>query len=403
VSRRRRPGEGCVSEYATAAGRRWLISYRVTDPLTGRSKAKLQRSFTTQRAAAAELRKRLVQVDAGTYAEPSKQALAAYLAEWIKGLRLAASTVASYRRNVEQHVVPRLGTVPLDRLTALQLTGLYRDLEATGRRDSRSGGLSARTVRYIHTILHGALRSAVLDGRLAVNPADRANPPSAKQAAAPEMHTWDDQELRTFLDWSSASGDELHAAWLLLAMTGVRRGELLGLRWGDVDLERGVVSVRRSLGVVRERGLGERLVVGSPKSGKARTIDVDPRTAAALRAHRAAVAGISLVLAKDDAPVIGNPDGTPRHPERFSREFARRLERCRREVGERGPSMIRLHDLRHTHATLMLRSGEHPKVVSERLGHSKVSITLDVYSHVSPTLQREAASRLAALVYGGQR
>lgn len=179
----------------------------------------------------------------------------------------------------------------------------------------------------------------------------------------------------------------------------------MALRWADIDLDGQVLAVRRSAGVIRERGKPERLVTRVPKSGKARTVDLDldldRGTVAALRVHRRAAAEISLQLARDGALVVTHPDGTLRHPERFSREFARRLERCRRELGEGAPPMIRLHDLRHTCDTLMLRSGEHPKVVSERLGHSKVSITLDVYSHVGPTLQREAAGRLAALVYGG--
>jgi len=142
------------------------------------------------------------------------------------------------------------------------------------------------------------------------------------------------------------------------------------------------------------------LEVGPPKSGKSRVIDLDGRTLAALRVQRAQRGALSLALARDNAYVLGRLDGGLRHPERLSREFARQQAAAARQLGDAMPPTTRLHDLRHTHATLYLRAGVHPKIVSERLGHATISITLDVYSHAMPTMQREAVAQVAALIYG---
>ncbi len=297
------------------------------------------------------------------------------------------------------HLVPTLGEQRLDQITGTKLTALYRRLETSGRADG-AGGLPARTVRYIHTIPHSALSAAVRDGRLAVNSADKAVPPSSRLAASPEMHTWSGEELGRFLDWARARDEELHPAWLVLAMTGMRRGEALALRWGDVDFDAATISVRRALTLVRNKGNVGEMVIGPPKSGKPRVIDVDEQTLAALRSYRAWRGSVALTLARADAYVLGRIDGAQRQPEHFSRSFQTQLAAARAELGEDLLPEIRLHDLRHTHATLLLAGGVHPKIVSERLGHAKISITLDTYSHVIPTLQREAASKLASLVYG---
>ena len=226
--------------------------------------------------------------------------------------------------------------------------------------------MSARTVRYVHTILHGAFGAAVRDRRLTVNPADKAVPPSAKEATAPEMRAWDDVQLRRFLDWSKDSGDEMREAWSLLALTGMRRGEALALRWGDVDFDGATIAVRQAVTLVKTKGEGEQLVVGTPKSGKARVIDVDPQTLATLRDHRAELGTISLTLAREDDPVLGTIDGEIRHPERFSLAFKNRLAWARLKLGDYALPEIRLHKLRHTHATILLRAGV-PVMISERL------------------------------------
>jgi integrase len=399
--RRRQAGEGSISAYRTKAGTKYLIKYAAIDA-AGVKKMVLRRGFPTRKAAADALREQRTKVAEGTHVMATKLTVRQHCDEWLDGLRKSPSTVASYRKNIRLHIAPYIGEIRLDQLTGTRLTALYRTLEIKGRADG-TGGLSARTVRYVHTIIHAALGAAVRDGRLAVNPADKATPPTAREAASPEMHTWDREELRAFLDWSKSIDDELYPAWLLLAMTGMRRGEALALRWADFDFDAGTVSVRRAVTVVKTKGAGEQVVTGPPKSGKARVIDLDPQTLSTLRSHRASLASIMLALGRDDALVLGTAEGEARHPERSSRTFQYRQAAARKELGADRLSLLRLHDLRHTHATLLLRAGVHPKIVSERLGHAKVSITLDVYSHAVPTLQREAASKLASLVYSGAR
>lgn len=396
--RRRQAGEGGISEYSTQAGPRFLIKYTAPQE-DGSKKVVLKRGFLTKKSAADELHDQREKIKKGTHVLSNKVTVGQHLEEWLDGLRLSPSTIASYRKNVRLHLAPAIGALRLDQVTGTRLSGLYRTLETSGRADGQ-GGLSARTVRYIHTIAHSALSAAVRDSRLAVNPADKATPPSARQAASPEMRTWTGAELARFLDWAKTRNEELQPAWLVLAMTGMRRGEALALRWGDIDFTSGTIGVRRAVSLIRNKGVVGQIVVGPPKSGKPRVVDVDEQTLATLRTYRALRGSLSLTLARPDAYVLGRLDGAPRQPEHFSRSFQTQLATARLELGEDALPEIRLHDLRHTHATLLLAGGVHPKIVSERLGHAKISITLDTYSHVIPTLQREAASKLASLVYG---
>jgi integrase len=180
----------------------------------------------------------------------------------------------------------------------------------------------------------------------------------------------------------------------------MRRGEALAPRWRDVDLDAGRLAVRRSVGVVKAKGAGERLVEGPTKTGRSRVVDLDAGTVAALRAYRAARGRLALDLVRDSALVLSNLDGAHRHPERFSRRFAGQVVQAREALEEERLPAIRLHDLRHTHATLLLADGVPVKVVSERLGHASATITLTVYQHVHPGMGREAADRFGALLEG---
>lgn len=413
--RRRSPGEGGVFEYTLTDGTvRFGIKFVVPQG-DGTSKSVLRRRdpngkpWTTRTAANAAIRDALSKVERGEFVEPSKQTLGEFLDEWVDGLRLAPSTVASYRKNIRLHIKPYLGGVLLTGLSSGRIKKLYRQLEEGGRRDHKGAltgqPLAKRTVRYIATILRAALQEAV-DGepaRLVRNPADKADPPTVKESRAPEMHPWSDGQLRAFLGWSRVRS-VLHVAWLVLAMTGMRRGELLALRWHDVDLDAGTVSVRRSAGLVKVKGEKARLIEGPTKSCKARVIELDAATVAALRTHRRDRGRLALQLGRNDALVFGDHEGGWRHPDRFSRSFKDALRHCQTALTGHAdaevPDEIKLHDLRHTHATILLRAGVHPKVVSERLGHASVSITLDIYSHVLPTIQREAVAKLAAIMGG---
>ena len=247
--------------------------------------------------------------------------------------------------------------------------------------------LSARTVRYVHSVVKRALDDAVNWGRLARNPAARATPPSAKAAKAPKPTTWTAAELREFLD--SVRGARFYPLWLLVATTGVRRGEAIGLRWRDLDLDGASMAVTNARVAV-----GREVVDSPPKSGHGRAVALDTATVAALRAHRKAQAAEQLALGpayETTGYVFTWEDGRPLHPDYVSAAF-------RRAVARLDVQTIRLHDLRHTWASLALGAGVNPKIVSERLGHATVGFTLDVYSHVMPGLQEDAAATVAALV-----
>jgi integrase len=395
TTKRRSPHEGGAYSYKTGAGERWYWKATVTGP-DGTSKPTVRRGFATKRAALADLREALSASSKGGFTEPSKQPFGEYLATWLDGLRLAPSTVASYRKNVRLHIAPRLGTVPLASVTPAALNKLYRELEKDGRADHRGGeGLSARTVRYVHTIISAALRDAVKADLLPANPAAKASPPTAKQAKAPEMHPWDARQLATFLAWARENS-ELAAIWHVLAFTGMRRGEALALRWRDVDLDAATVTVRRSAGLIRVAGEGAEVLEGPTKTDKPRVVDLDPGTVEVLRAWKRERGSLALVLARDDALVFGDLEGRHRQPEHFSREWNRTVTRAITQGVEVPP--IRLHDLRHTHATVLLRAGEPVHIVSQRLGHASVVVTLTVYAHVLPGDQKRAASRFAELV-----
>lgn len=220
------------------------------------------------------------------YTEPTRQTVGAYLEQWLSAQqsRLRPSTHESYRRVLRAHVTPAIGGVPLTRLTATALDDLYARLLRDGRCDG-TGGLSARTVRYTHTIIRRTLADAVRKGLLARNVADLADPPSATEAKAPTMRTWTADELAAFL--KHVSEDRLFAAWMTAASTGARRGEVLGARWRDLDL------VGRRWGIVQtviESG------VSRPKSGRSRSVALDAGTVDTLRAHRKAQAAERLAL-----------------------------------------------------------------------------------------------------------
>ena len=394
--RRRQAGEGGISAYETKAGTRFWAKYKA--PLEdGTTREVLKRGFASRKAAADFLRDVNSEIAKGVYVVPSKITVAEWLDQWLASLRLAPSTRSSYAKNVRLHVKPQFGQIQLARLTGTRISALYRDLERSRRQDHHSGtGLSARTVRYIHTILKAALREAVAHGLIAANPADKARPPAAREARAPEIRPWTAAELSTFLAWADERGcsDGSHGrSWRTPECAEVRR-------WRNLDVEEARLSVRRSVGLVRTKGESAQMLEGTTKSGRERVVDIDPQTIAALRSWRVARASLDLRLARDDALVFGDIEGKHQHPERFSRRFSEQLTRCRRQLGEDALPSIRLHDLRHTHASLMLKAGVPVKVVSERLGHSGPMITMTIYQHVMPGMQAEAAARSAELVGG---
>ena len=379
----------------TRASGRAVWEWSCTVELADGTRKRLHKRAGTRAEAKAAMDEALGASRQKAFSEPSKLAFGEYLTTWLDGLRLAPSTVASYRKNVRLHIAPYLGAVELGKLTPQALTALYVKLEKSGRRDGKGEGLGARTVRYVHTIASAALRDAAEQDMIKSNPASKAKPPTAKQAKAPEQHPWTAAELGAFLAWS-AKHSELDAAWYVLAMTGMRRGELLALRWSDIDLPARTIAVKRSATLVRVKGEGANIVTGPTKNSKPRVVDIDDATAAVLKSWKSERGTLHLQLAKPGALVFGDSEGQARHPERFSRTWNATVRRAIK-AGTDVPA-IRLHDLRHTHATLLLADREPVSVVSERLGHASEVVTLTIYSHVIPGDQKRAANRFAELV-----
>ncbi|HWU46094.1 MAG TPA: tyrosine-type recombinase/integrase [Humibacter sp.] len=274
---------------------------------------------------------------------------------------------------------------------------LYVDLEQTGGIDG--GPLSANTVNKTHVVLGAMLDAAVDDGIIAANPARKSRvvkAPSGKviRESAPEITTWSADQLRFFLDWDRDEyHDDMFALWLTIAHTGMRRSEALALRWADVDLKQQRVSVRRALDTVVAR------TTKRTKTGNARAIDIDDDTTAVLRAWRSLRGAIAFDFARADAYVFGNLQGDLVRPNSITAKWDIRLKAAQRALGTDSIPHMTIHGLRHTHATLLLELGVHPKVVQERLGHSNISTTLNIYSHVTPTMQRDAVTRLASLLH----
>ena len=396
--KRRSPGEGGCWPYKTQAGERWRVKGMVGLP-DGTVKEVNKRGFPTKTAGLEWLADAQSAGRKGEYIEPSRQRFGTYGEEVIRGLRIKPQTRASYLKNWRNHVEPySIANLPLSAVAGLKLTSHYRHLEKSGRKDYRAGeGLSARTTRYVHTIIHGVLGQAVRDGLLLRNPADAATPPTAREAKAPEMQPWTAGQLAAFLQW--AEGKSQHVVlWTVLAMTGMRRGEALSLRWRDIDLDAGTVSIRRSAGIVRIAGEGAEMVEGDTKSSKPRVIDLDPATIALLRAWRSQRGSTALQLARAEALVFGDIEGNHRNGEHVWRQFTRDVARCRKTLGEDALPAIRPHDLRHTHATLLLIAREPVHVVSQRLGHASPMVTLTIYAHVMPGNQRDAANLFARLI-----
>jgi integrase len=363
-------------------GSTWTVVF--DEPRTdGRRRQRSKGGFRTRKDAERYLREQLVTLDARTYVAPRKLTVATYLVEhWLPAMHargLRPSTLARYESHVRCAIAPALGGLPLQALMPTHLNKLYSDLRATGR--------APKTIRNVHGVLSKALADAERWGLVGRNPARLADVPAV---ARPKLRVWSPEQTRAFL--AAVANDRLFAAWLLAATTGMRRGELLGLRWVDVDLDIGVVRVAQA----RVRA-GNQVVAGEPKTARGRrTIALDPATVAALRQHRKRQAEERLLAGPrytDSGLVFTMRDGSPIHPNRFSLWF-------RTHARAAGLPAIRLHDMRHSYATAGLAAGVPPKVMSERLGHAAVAFTLDTYTSALPAMDKSAADVVAGLILG---
>jgi integrase len=363
-------------------GASWTVTLDIgVDPATGKRRQKMKRGFATRKAADAWLGDLLSEAQAGQLNEPSRETLESYLDGWLKAIRATVreSTWHGYDWRIRKLVVPRVGKVELRTVDAPTLNKLYGDLLTSGNRKGEA--LSARSVSHVHKLMHRALRDAVKWGKLRSNPAEHADPPSPTRR---EMRAWTAEQARTFL--ASVEEDRLRACWHLALATGMRRGELCGLRWSDIDGDR--LAVGRSRTVA-----GYTVTEREPKSGRTRTVALDPGTVAELRSHRTRQLEERLAWGAawtDSGYVFTRENGEPLHPHSLSQFFETRVAATKLPP-------LSLHGTRHTHATLGLAAGVSPRVMQERLGHSSVAITLDLYTHPADDQHADAAARVAAL------
>jgi integrase len=362
-------------------GRTWTAYWHVD--AAGGSRQRSKGGFLTRGEAQAYLTETLAAIRAGLFTEVNRITLGEYLLErWLPSRKpaLRPSTYDRSLGNIRLHIAPALGHVRLQQLTVDHLDQFYASQLSEGNRSGVRAGLSPKSVRYLHTILHRALRDAMRKNLVVRNVADAADPPKLRRPAE-GIRTWSASQLRDFLD--ATTDHPLGVVFLVAATTGMRRGEVLGLRWMDVDFDVARLAVRQTILCVRYE-----IVVGSPKTARGnRSIAIDRTTVEALRRLRRGRATDPL-----DALVFARPDGRPYHPDYVSQTFDRTVARL-------GLPRIRLHDLRHTHATLGLAAGIPTKVMSDRLGHATTAFTQDVYMHAIPQLEADAAEQIAATIF----
>jgi len=363
---------------------RWLVQASAGfDEFSGRRRRVTRRIRGTRREAERALTRVLRDLDTGNWADPGRLSLGHYLEDrWLPhaASRVRASTHDRYAGLVTHHIAPKIGRVKAANLRPSHCQAVLDAMIAAGQ--------SSASVLQAHRVLSASLRQAVAWQIIAANPATGVSPPrlDAKPRSAPNAAA-----VRKLLE--KARGNAAFAPLLVAASTGMRRGEVLGVRWHDVDLDGRKVRVVATLQRVHGK-----LVFVAPKSDRSRrTITLPAFAVAALKAHRKEQAKRRLLVGPawhDLDLVVDRGDGGPLDPDTFTHQFKRFAERA----GIQGAS---LHSLRHAYATTMLVSGVHPKVVSEALGHANVAFTMSVYQHVLPTMGEQAAAAIEAALAGG--
>lgn len=372
------------------------------DPSTGKKLRTYHNFHGTQREAEREHTRLQRARDMGIHVKPSSLKLSEYLDRWINDharLHVSPRTLQGYKDIVRLHISPSLGTLPLDKLRPIHLQVFYSDRLDRGRikpkpakdkADSagepptspdEAAGLAPQTVLHFHRLLHEALGTAVKWGLLAVNPADAATPPKVRRK---ELAVLTEEQTRTLL--KAAEGTRLYLPVALAVASGLRRGELLALRWSDCDQEAGTIAVRRTLSETREG-----LLFKEPKSRTSRRVVTLPAFALeALKVHRKAQAAHRLEVGpgyKDQGLVLPSVDGSPWAPNLLTGAFCRLIDSL-------ALPRVRFHDLRHGHITQLLLRGVPLKVVSARAGHAGIAITADLYGHLLPGADEQAAAKL---------
>ena len=371
---KRRRGRGSIIK---RNGRYSIVLDLGWDPTNGKRTRKWESGFRTKREAEKRLAELIHQIESGINVQLSRDDFGEFLTEWLESYvatRVRATTLEGYRQRSKQ-IINSIGTIPLADLRPNHLANYYND---------KSDSLSPGTIIKHHNLIRNCLSHAVKWNLIIRNVAEAVQPPRARKK---EMRALSVPEIHTLL--SACPQGRWHTIFHTLIWTGLRRSELLGLRWSDLNLELASMQVRRSLVRLHDG----RFVIEQPKTSKGiRSLDLAPSTCISLNAHRenqrrdAALLGIPF---SETHFVFGHPDGSPITPSTVTQQFRRTAKRA-------GFSNVRLHDLRHTHASLMLQQGTDIKTISTRLGHSSVAFTMDTYAHMLPGMQKSAMDKFEA-------
>jgi integrase len=374
--------KGAIRKPRTSGGA-WSYRLDLGFDDAGKRRQRQVGNFATKREAQSALNEALAGLQKGTYVAPSKQTVREFLDTWIDTVKpeLAITAWTNYRNVLGSYVLPHIGSVRLADLSPMDIKRWHGELLDHGRRNGAP--LAVNSVKLAHRVLHRALADGVRWNVLPANPASSVRVP---KGAHKEMSVWTSEEARRFLD--SLEQDRLRGLWALALHTGMRRGELAGLRWSDVDLVGGTLTVAQ-----QRTTAGSQTVTMAPKARSQRQLALAGPTVSTLRDHldrqtsERASAGVAWV---ETGYVFVDESGEPLLPQRITKMFAAAIART-------NVPTIRLHDVRHTMATNALAAGVHPKVVQEQLGHSTIAVTMDTYSHVPQAVRRESAGRIAGL------
>ena len=347
-------------------GNNWTFQIETRDE-QGNRKQITKSGFRTKKEAQLKAAQLEQEIANGTFYEQKEMNVGEFFAEWLNHYgkqNLNERTYANRKYMINSRIVPVIGKVKLKDLKPLMIQKLYKSCF--------DSGLTSNYVNTIHRLLLNALKWAVKMQLIRVNPAEDVTAPKIEKKT---VKTWTIEQVKTFLNTSSSYW--YHVAFCIAIYTGLRRGEILRLTWNDVDFDKKQLTV----------------ITGKTKSAS-RTIAIPDLLISELKKHKAKQNQNKLLLMgayEDHDLIVCTSIGTATNERNLNRSFYELLEKC-------DVTKIRFHDLRHTHATILLQMGEHPKIVSERLGHSRVNITLDTYSHVMPEMQQETAKRLNDLM-----
>jgi integrase len=375
---------------ATRNGHHSIVVDMGKDPITGKRRQQWISVKGNKKVAEHMLPKILMQLQGGTFVKPTKVTVRDHFKQWIDGYvepNLSPATADLYRTMVIKHILPCLGNTVLAELKPQAIQKLYSE--------KMKSGLSNRTVQIIHSVLHKGLENAVKTGLIMWNPLVAVECPKIQRR---EMVTMNETDIHLFLDYARTSN--YYPLFYSLLFTGMRRSEALALKWADVDLLLLKISINKSLSYLNKSKDGNRILIKAPKTAKSRrNISITPSNAAVLREYyqkqNETRQSLGLPLLAESDFVFCTVEGKPYLPNSITHTWIKLVRRC-------GLKGIRLHDTRHSHASLLLKQGVHPKIVQERLGHASIAITLDLYSHVAPGMQEAAAMKFDEIVLGAQ-